>query len=313
MVVDPRIRRVVSLEDPKTGSLPSVTREYLLTLKLDFKSIKTIDSYSIRLRLFNEYLVSAKLPNSIKALNTYAIRSFIGHLTDRKLSPVTISGYYRCLHSFFKWCEREQLIKLSPMININPPRLPKTIVNAFSPKDIEDILTLCEGEKYTAIRNRSLVLMFLDTGLRLAEMAGIQMKDVNIEAGIIKVMGKGSRERVVGLGTTTHKALLKYLRYRNTGLTCLWQTEEKRALTIGGVQQIIQRLCELARITDARGSPHTFRHTSAMLHLKNGASIFDLKAKLGHSKVETTQRYLNSYTSDVSLETLRKFSPVDNL
>ena len=98
MVVDHRIARVVSLEDHKTGSLPSVTREYLLTLKLDFKSVKTIESYSIRLRLFNDYLVSAKLPNGVKAINTYSIRSFVGYLTDKKLSPVTISGYYRCLH-----------------------------------------------------------------------------------------------------------------------------------------------------------------------------------------------------------------------
>ena len=119
MLVDHKIGTVVRLEDPKTGSLPSVTREYLL-------------------------------------------------------------------------------------VNTNPPRLPKTIVKAFIPKDSEDILRVCEGEKYTAIRNRALVLMFLDTGLRLADMTGIQTKDVNIEAGIIKVMGKGSWELVVVLGTATH-------------------------------------------------------------------------------------------------------------
>lgn len=155
--------------------------------------------------------------------------------------------------------------------------------------------------------------MFLDTGLRLEELANIQLQDVNFDHGTIKVMGKGAKERLVGIGRATQKALLKYLLMRTDNHDCLWVTEERMPLKRRGVQTAIGRLAERAGITDAKRGPHTFRHTSATMALRNGASPFYVQSLLGHATLAMTRRYTETVNSEDAVKAHRKFSPVDNM
>jgi len=153
--------------------------------------------------------------------------------------------------------------------------------------------------------------MFLDTGLRLSELAGIQLADVNFDRETIKVMGKGAKERVVRMGKTTQKALLHYLLKRNDDYSCLWVTEERRPLRRAGVQIAIKRLCHRAEITDAKPGPHTFRHTAAINYLRNGGSEFTLQIMLGHSTLEMTRKYVSSLGAEDMIKMHKIASPVD--
>jgi site-specific recombinase XerD len=291
-----------------------IIRTYLLAAKVEGKSPLTLEAYGQKLMLFARFLEDQLLGNPpLTQINNTHIRSFFLYLQDKKLSPATLNSYYRALKTFFNWLVMEGMLDKIPFNNIKPPRVPRMIPKPFSNQDITELLNLCTGNNFLALRNRALVLLFLDTGLRLNEMANIKIVDVNFEGEVITVMGKGAKQRVVRMGKEAQKALLKYLLMRNDNLPCLWLTEEHRPLKKSGIQIAMRRLSWRAGITDAKPGPHTFRHSFATQSLRNGAGSFFVQALLGHSTLSTTKRYVSSLNSEDAVIAHRAFSPVDNL
>ena len=286
------------------NGLSQAARTYLISCKVEGKSKSTLTLYSIVLRgllaLGNE-------------LSPNQIRLFLLSCQERGLKQTSILNHYKCLKAFCNWMVSENLITESPMRNIKPPKVPRMIIKPFSHYDINNLLLLCSGNRFLDLRNRAMILVFLDTALRLSELSDIQIQDVNFDRGAIKVMGKGAKERVVGIGRATQKALLKYLLMRNDNYDCLWVTEERLPMQRRGVQIAIRRLAIRASITDAKRGPHTFRHTSATMALRNGASPFDVQSLLGHSTLTMTRRYTETVNSEDALKAHKKFSPVDNM
>ncbi len=131
--------------------------------------------------------------------------------------------------------------------------------------------------------------------------------------GIIKVHGKGAKERVVAIQPRTQKILLRYLLSRNDGHRCVWVSEERRPLTHWGIENMVQQLGKRAQLQNVRCSPHTFRHTSATMCLQNGAGEFEVQAMLGHSTLTMTRRYVASLNSEKAAEAHKRFSPVEHL
>ena len=321
MTLDLSLFNDTSVLDHNPESLPAVLDEYKVTLRLENKSKGTIFNYDNRLLIFINFLRDRKHSLSIKEINKKHIQYYLLWLKDEYISqngnPLkdsTVNIHYRILHSFFKWCAKETFIPQSPMLTLSPPSFVKPEIKPFSKRDIEKLLYICKGEKYLDVRNRAIVLVALDTGLRLAEMANIRMTGFDMNTGYLYVLGKGNKRRMVRIGIEGRKALLKYMRYRNKALPQLWQTEEKRPLSRDGLQVAMKRLCKRAEITDARGSPHTFRHSAAMFSLRNGADLVDIQHMLGHSRIKTTaDTYLNGWDSEQVAQRHEKFSPVDNL
>jgi site-specific recombinase XerD len=304
----------------RSPALTEVIEEYLLTCQLDNKSATTHATYQGRLKLFCQYLISSKLPLTISGINKRCIQFFIIYLKQRTtkqgkpLKDTVVNAYYRTLHSFFVWCLEENLIEHSPMDGMHPPAFTKPEIRPFSEQDIHNLLILCQGNSYIEIRNKALILLDIDTGLRLSELANILFEEIDLNTGYITVLGKGKKRRVVRMGINTRKAVMRYLRLRNPKYPQLWQTEERRPLTRWGIRLAIERLCDRAKITDARGSTHTFRHSAAMFSLRNGADIKDVQQMLGHSKIKTTaDTYLAAFDSEMAAKRHEKFSPVDNL
>jgi integrase/recombinase XerC len=178
------------------------------------------------------------------------IRLFILSLQQHN-NPVSVHDYFRAIKRFFNWLVEQKTIPQSPMKEIKAPKVPKYIIHPLSRRDIGALLVLTDGDRFLQLRNRSLVLMFLDTGLRLSEMAAIRLTDIDMDRGTIRVMGKGARERLVRIGTNAEKALLKYLLQRRDNLPALWLSEERQPLTIHGIQSIIKVLFRRAEITGA--------------------------------------------------------------
>jgi len=207
----------------------------------------------------------------------------------------------------------EGTLKQNPISSIHIRKPPEKIIQPFKLDQVQDLLLLCDEGKFLGARNRAIILTFLDTGLRLSELANIQIKDINFDHETIKVMGKGAKERVVRIGKKTQKALLRYLLMRNDGLACLWVTEERIPLTHWGIEIMIRKLGKRVGISGVRCSPHTFRHTSATQSLRNGAGLEQVKSLLGHSTLYMTMRYAATINSEDAVQSHQRFSPVDRM
>jgi len=245
---------------------------FIMARQVEGLSERTTETYTaVLFRFINSIDSSDPSPEDI--------RLFLYSLTG--LSPFTIHIYYRNLRAFFKWLVSEDYIPKSPMSNIKPPKLPNLVIKPFSPQDIANLLLVTSGKRFVDIRNRAIVLMFLDTGVRLGEMAAIKLEDIDIDSGKIRIFGKGAKERHVSMGKTTTRAIFKYLSIRTDPYDCLWVTEERKPITQLGIKVLIRRLCTWAEIKDAKRGPHTFRHTAAINYLRNGGDIFTLQSMLG--------------------------------
>jgi len=141
------------------------------------------------------------------------IRIFLLLLHDR-MKPASVHVYYGCVNRFFNWLLEENVLVHNPMERMRPPRVPKQIIQPFSTEDIRRMLVLLGDNSFRGYRNRAIILTFLDTGLRLSELAAIRLNDIDFDNGIIKVMGKGRKQRFVRVGKETQKAILKYLLQR---------------------------------------------------------------------------------------------------
>lgn len=298
---------------PTGNELSRLLKSYMVACKVEGKSRSTLAIYSRVVSYFIRFTIDKGLPQKASGIKAGDVRLYLLHLQERGLLPPSVNAYYRALNTFFNWLAAEGFIKKSPMENIKPPRVPRKVVKPFSHRDIADMLLLCLGDTLLGLRNRAIMLTFLDTGLRLAELSAIQLQDLDFDTETIRVMGKGAKERVVRIGRTTQKALLRYILTRRDDFPCLWITEEGRPMSRGGVQTTIKRLCRRARIKGAKPGAHTFRHTAAINYLRNGGSEFTLQIMLGHSTLQMTRKYVSSLGQEDMIKAHRQASPVDNM
>jgi site-specific recombinase XerD len=169
------------------------------------------------------------------------------------------------------------------------------------------------GARLLGSRNKAVILMFLDTGLRLSELTNIKIDDIDSERGWIKVRGKGAKERVVRIGATTQKALWRYLVYREKNRSQnLWITEEGRPMKSAGIKVMVLRLKERAGVT-AKGSCHRFRHTFALHFLRRDRNPFNLQYLLGHSDLRMVRHYVSTLGMEDALKAHECASPADGL
>lgn len=296
---------------PAQNVLVKLLKSYLIAGTIEGKSPKTLKGYCQTISCFVKSDVAQV--SDVHYITAQHIRLFLLSIQQKGVTAFTVSAYYRSLHTFFNWLVAEGFIDQNPMHNIKPPKVPKMVIKPFSAQDIEHLLLLCSGNTFLDTRNRAIILLFLDTGLRLDELSCIGLNSINFDQETIKVMGKGAKERIVRMGKTTQKALLKYLLMREDNYPCLWLTEERKPLKRAGVQIAIKRLCHRAEITDAKPGPHSFRHTAAIACLRNGMDIFTLQEMLGHETLEMTRRYTRSLGADDVIRAHRTASPVDKM
>ena len=282
------------------GSLVS----FILTCSQEGNTKETINGHRLKLSQFVRYARETFGVTDPRQVTANHIKFFLVH-KQQNCSMTTVNNHYRELHRFFAYLKDEGVILETPMLTMRPPKKAQHIIRPFSTDHIRDLLTLCPENKFLGIRNRALILTFMDTGLRLAEMAGIMLEDVNIQTDTIRVMGKGNKERLVPFGKATKTVLLKYCKSRNSPLPNLWLTEEKKALTRRGIEITIIRLGKYAGISGVRCSPHTFRHTRATDLLRDGVEGKYIQTLLGHKDPRMVQRYQATINSQDALNAIR--------
>jgi len=308
--------QIGSLSGVDQRTLEGQLKVFLLSCRVEELSPWTIKGYDQKLSVFVRFLAGLEItdPHHITPhhITPHHIRLFLLKLQDT-CQRVSVYNNYRAIKRFFAWMVDEGTLKQSPMSSIRLRKPPDKIIQPFKPEQIQDLLLLCDDSKFLGARNKAIILTFLDTGLRLSELANIQLKDIDFDRETIKVMGKGAKERVVRIGKKAQKAILRYLLMRNDGLPCLWVSEERRPLTHWGIELMIGKLGKRAGFTGVRCSPHTFRHSFATTCLRNGMGEFALQLILGHESLYMTRRYVSTLGVEDSFKAHQKASPVDNM
>ena len=327
------IERVLDeiLQQESSSRLEKLLHGYRLSSLSEGKSPNTIAIVEASVHYLVEFLTSNNLSTDVNEIGVDELRRFTVRLREQPrfahhrftrpqgghLSGHTINGYLRALQSFWSWLEREGFIDVNPFARLKIPKAPKKVIPIFTEEQLREIFTAIDTMSPTGWRDYAIILTLLDTGIRCSELTNLRVADVNLESCLIKVLGKGSKERLVPFGARVQKALWKYLaRYRPEPATPRYDqvflTREGRPLTKDRLEAVVERYGKKAAITGVRVSPHTFRHTMAVTFLRNGGDVFSLQRILGHSQLEVLRGYVNFAQSDIS-RVHRRNSPADNL
>ena len=196
------------------------------------------------------------------------------------------------------------------MATVKKPKLQHKTVKGLEPEIIKTLLNVFNGRSFNDIRNKAILLMFLDTGLRLSELVGLNLSDIDIERGIIKIVGKGNKERYARIGVKTQKALWNYLAHRPVEKEYVWLGKGNCKMTADGIAQMIRNLGKRLGI---RLYPHKLRHSFAISFLRNGANPFELQIALGHTTLEMTRKYTQALGFEDVFKRHMVASPVDRL
>jgi len=319
---------------PVGTSLKSLVNGFVLTKQTEVKNPRTVEFYSENLKRFLWYASKQDWPDDIRMLTEWHIREFLGYLANEKCrwglegngsetsqvkaSHATVHHYFVVLANFFGWIVSEGFSQESPTAKIKVAKPKVKVIKPYTYEEINRMLTVCDNDyehnaRFLGSRNKAIVLVLLDAGVRLSELIGMKLEDINTSNGNIGVMGKGSKERVVRIGKVAQKALWRYLMHRpDNGCQELWLSEEKRPLSCGSVQCLVRRLKERAGIK-SNGSVHRFRHTFALNFLRVDKNVFNLQYLLGHSELEMVRRYTATLGMEDALKAHEKASPADML
>jgi site-specific recombinase XerD len=303
---------------------------FLMDWELRGRSPKTIQLYRSCLMVLARWLEEQNI-TEVGDITITHLRAFIlatqqrpagsvnpkrpTHGTPRPVTPATLQSYVKAIKLLFRWLVDEEVIGRNPALRLYKPTEPKRVVVTFTHEHLNALFGSCDLSSSLGFRDYVLMLVLLDTGMRVSELCGITLDDLH--DSYIKVFGKGRKEREVGLSPTTAKFIWKYVYQHRAAaddtVQSLFTNIAGKPLTPWGVEQILQRIKVAAGITDIPVTAHKFRHTFARTWLERGGEVYSLSRLMGHSSVKITEIYLEDFKSRQARVQHAKFSPINNL
>ena len=265
----------------------------------------TLKSYSLDLSQFGNYLGEyggEGKPVSLEWISPTVLRSYMGRMKMAKYSRSTIARKMSVLRSFFRFLVREDILESNPMGGLVTPRREKSLPKFLSVQKIDQLLSAPPKDTLLGIRDRAIMEVLYGSGIRVSELVSLNLGDVDPIGEVIKVRGKGKKERLAPIGSGAVRALMDYMKFlKERGRRDpLFINRRGERLAAGGVRILIDRYIEKIALKVSI-SPHVLRHSFATHMLDAGADLRSVQELLGHESISTTQRYTH-----VTTERLKK-------
>lgn len=267
-------------------------------------SPQTVRGYEHDLLMFLQFLAAdflGKEPQDVRPdeVDALAVRSFLAAMTRRGLAKRSQGRALSAVRSLFRFACREGILTANPAQAVRSPKIPKTLPRHLRPGEVENLIEAPEGDAPLARRDRAILELLYASGLRVSELVGLDWRDIDLSSRVLRVMGKGGKERMVPFGRAAADALRRWLEVWESlrdplplddGAEPVFLTAKGKRLGDRAVRHLIDKWVDAAAL--AKGvHPHTLRHTFATHLLEGGADLRAIQELLGHSSLSTTQKY----------------------
>ena len=273
----------------------------LIEIYLDFLVIEkglaanSIEAYASDLKAFTVFLEKHQFTNTTD-IDAVVIMAWLLHMTRQGLSPKSRARHLITLRGLFRYLMGENHLKTNPLKDIDIPKTGQSLPKIMSVSDVDALIQAGDVTKANGLRNAAMIEVMYGAGLRVSELISLKNRDLNLEAGLVRVMGKGSKERIVPIGSQARQMTQVWLDAGRPkllkGLTSdiLFVARAGRAMTRQSFWKIIKQMSKQAGLSD-QVTPHTLRHSFATHLLEGGADLRSVQTMLGHSDISTTQIY----------------------
>lgn len=292
--------------------------DHLIENYLDFLIIEkglshnSIESYSTDLSGYGDFLEKNKI-NDMAQADTTVILAWLIHLAKKGLSSKSRARHLITIRGFYKYLISEKHLSINPVKDVDIPKIGQALPKIMSVAEVETLLDTGDLTKPRELRNVAMMEIMYGAGLRVSELIFLKLQDVNLDAGVLRVMGKGSKERIVPIGAKAKSITQEWidtgrpLVLKNIPSQYLFVARAGKPMTRQAFWKIIKKNAGLAGISK-NITPHTLRHSFATHLLEGGADLRSVQTMLGHSDISTTQIYTH-ISREYLIKMHQKFHP----
>jgi tyrosine recombinase XerC len=232
---------------------------------------------------------------ALEKIDYLTLRKYLAVLKEKNLGNRSVGRRLSCLRSFFRFLTREGYLKTNPILSLSSPKQDKHLPLFLTEGEVTKLIESVFPKDERALRDRAILETFYSTGIRISELVGLDTEDIDFIGGIVKVMGKGKKERIVPIGDIAIRTIGNYLERRKKQSEALFLNKNGKRITTRGVRGIVEKYLRIVGMKQGV-SPHTLRHSFATHLLDRGADLRSVQELLGHVNLSTTQIYTHLTT-----------------